>query len=197
MKRVLVLFAHPALEHSRVHRALLASAKRVDGVAVHDLYERYPDFNVNVPEEQALLAEHDRIVIQCPFYWYSVPALVKQWLDLVLEHGWAYGSGGEALKNKWLLLALSTGGGKLAYSGAGTNQHTVREFLRPLEATARLCGMRWLPPLLVQGAHTLDEAQIESHAARYAETLAALRDERVQFARVADAEELTLDDRSA
>jgi len=92
MPGVLVLFAHPALEKSRVNRRLAAAVADLPGVTLHDLYEAYPDFDVDVKREQDLLVAHDVLVVQHPFYWYSTPALVKQWEDLVLEHGWAYGT---------------------------------------------------------------------------------------------------------
>ena len=92
-RRVLVLFAHPALERSRVNRHLVEVARAVPGVKVHDLYEVYPAFNINAKREQQLLLEHDVIVFQHPFYWYSTPAILKEWQDIVLEHGWAYGAG--------------------------------------------------------------------------------------------------------
>jgi putative NADPH-quinone reductase len=98
--RVLILFAHPALERSRVNRVLIRDLDQLDGVTFHDLYEAYPDFDVDVAREQALLLEHDTIVLQHPFYWYSTPALIKQWEDLVLQHGWAYGHEGNALRGK-------------------------------------------------------------------------------------------------
>src|SRR5687768_5675269 len=121
MRKVLVLFAHPALEKSRVNRRLIEQA-RAPGVTFNDLYELYPDFDVDVAREQSLLAEHDVIVMHHPLYWYSVPALLKQWIDLVLEHGWAYGSGGEALRGKWLVNAITAGGGQATYTPEGLNQ---------------------------------------------------------------------------
>ena len=110
MSRVLVVFAHPALQTSRVQRRLIARASRVEGVTVRDLYELYPDYDVVVDDEQAAMEAHDVIVWQHPFYWYSVPPLLKQWFDLVLEHGWAYGSAGKALHGKTVISAISAGG---------------------------------------------------------------------------------------
>ena len=83
MPKVLVVFAHPAFQRSRVNRALLAAAKATEGVTVHDLYETYPDFLIDVRDEQKLLEEHDAVVIQHPFFWYSSPALVKEWLRTI------------------------------------------------------------------------------------------------------------------
>ena len=100
MPRVLVQFAHPAFERSRVHRRLLAHLPRREGITLNDLYEEYPAFDIDVAREQALLLAHDVVVFQHPFFWYSTPPLLKQWEDLVLEHGWAYGREGRALTGK-------------------------------------------------------------------------------------------------
>ncbi len=175
-QRVLVLFAHPAVHHSRVQRALLTAARSVDDVTVHDLYDAYPDFDIDVPREQALLLAHDVIVWQHPFYWYSTPPLVKQWEDLVLQHGWAYGREGKALHGKRWLHAVSTGGGEHAYQHEGHNRFTMRELLAPLEQTARLCGMHWLSPFVVHSTHVLSDDALVSAAHDYARVLAALRD---------------------
>lgn len=175
-RRVLVLVAHPALHRSTVNRALAQAARGVPGVTVHDLYDAYPDFDVDVPTEKALLAAHPVIVFQFPFYWYSTPSLLKQWQDLVLEFGWAYGPGGVALRGKKLLCAISTGGGAHAYQHDGFHRRTVDELITPLEQTARLCGLEWLPPFLTQGANQLREADIAAAAARYVARLTELRD---------------------
>ena len=183
MPRTLVLFAHPALEKSRVHRRLVRGlpglAARTPGLTFRDLYEAYPDFDVDVEAEQALLLAHDLVVVQHPFYWYSTPALLKQWEDLVLEHGWAYGSRGRALEGKRWLSVITLGGGAGAYCRAGYNRYSVRELLRPLEQTARLCRMTFLPPYAVFGTHRLTDADIDREAERYAGLLAALAEDRV------------------
>lgn len=181
MARILLVFAHPALERSRVNRRLVERARGVPGVTFHDLYEAYPDFDVDVRHEQALLLAHDTVVLQHPFYWYQAPALVKQWEDLVLEHGWAYGTGGTALRGKRLVSAITTGGAEAAYREEGHNRFTVRQLLAPIEQTARLCGMDYPPPFLVHGTHRLDAEGIARAAEEYALFLAALRDDRVDF----------------
>ena len=61
-QRVLVLFAHPALEKSRVNRRLAAAALNIPGVTFHELYEAYPDFHILADREQELLAAHDTFV---------------------------------------------------------------------------------------------------------------------------------------
>lgn len=175
-RRLLVLFAHPAFERSRVQRVLLETARGIDGVTVHDLYEAYPELDIDVAREQALLVEHDVVVLQHPLYWYSTPSILKEWQDLVLQHGWAYGAAGTALRDKLLLQALSAGGPESSYRRDGGHGHTVRDFLAPVEATAGLCGMRYLEPFVVYGTHGLGAPAIERHAAAYRRRLEALRD---------------------
>lgn len=176
MAKALILFAHPLLEKSRVQRLLYSSALSVPGVTGHDLYEHYPDFDIDVQAEQALLLAHDVIVLQHPFYWYSSPPIIKQWIDLVLEHGWAYGRQGKALVGKSMLSAISTGGSREAYQAMGPHKRTIRDFLAPFEQTAILCNMRYLPPFVVHGTHRASEEQIAAHASDYAHVLRGLVD---------------------
>ena len=174
--RVLILFAHPALEKSRINRRLIDAIRDLPGVMLHDLYQEYPDFDVDVRREQELLLQHDIVVLQFPFYWYSSPALVKEWQDLVLEHGWAYGQDGRALQGKVLMVATSTGGSAASYSPAGSNRHALLDYLLPLRQTAALCGMSWLEPFVVSGTHALDEVAIGVEAQRYRQAVEMLRD---------------------
>lgn len=177
MKTVLVLFAHPNLEKSSIHKVWLERALELEGVTVRDLYELYPEFDVDVSAEQEALAQHDVVVLQHPLYWYSTPALVKQWLDLVLEHGWAYGTGGDALAGKLLVSAISTGGKDEAYQPEGFHGITLEELLAPLRQTARLCKMRYLPPFVAHGAFVMSPEDILDSARDYVRLLEALRDE--------------------
>jgi glutathione-regulated potassium-efflux system ancillary protein KefG len=181
MPRVLIQFAHPALERSRVHRRLLAHLPPREGITLNDLYEAYPDFDIDVAREQALLAAHDLVVFQHPFFWYSTPPLLKQWEDLVLVHGWAYGREGRALRGKQVLHIISAGGREEAYQREGLNRFTMRELLAPLEQTAHLCGMQWAPPYVIHGTHRLSDAQIDDEARRYGLLLAELHDARVDL----------------
>jgi glutathione-regulated potassium-efflux system ancillary protein KefG len=190
MARVLILFAHPALEKSRVHRRLVAEMPQLPGLTFHDLYEEYPTFNIDVKREQQLLLDHDIIVLQHPFFWYSTPPIVKQWEDLVLEHGWAYGSRGTALRGKAMLSIISTGGGASTYQRDGYNRYTIRELLSPIEQTAYLCKMRYLPPYLIQGTHRMTEADIDQAAQRYRQLLTWLHDDRIDRRALETAETL-------
>lgn len=165
--RLLVVLAHPAMERSRANRALAQAVKPAPGVSLVDLYELYPDFAIDVWAEQRRLVAHDVIVLQFPIYWYSTPSLLKEWLDLVWLHGFAYGVGGEALKGKRLLVACTTGGDEGAYRPAGVHRFSLEEFLRPLEQTAVLCGMDWAPPFVLHSSAALSDAALAQEARAY------------------------------
>lgn len=176
-RRVLLLHAHPAPHKSRVNRLLVREAEELGAVTVRHLYEIYPDFLIDVKMEQRLMVAHDVIVLQHPFYWYSAPSLVKEWMDLVLEHGWAYGTDGLALRGKTFVQAVTCGGGAEVYCNTGRNGHTVRDFLLPFEQSARLCGMIYPPPFVVYGTGDLkSEDDVAPHAASYRRMLEALLD---------------------
>ena len=176
MPKLLILFAHPRLEKSHVNAALLNAVPRKPEIRLHDLYEEYADFNIDIDREKRQLLEHDIIVWHHPFYWYSAPPLLKQWIDMVLAFRWAYGPGGTALKGKIVFNAITSGGAGDAYAREGRNRFTVREFLAPFEQTARLCHMTYLPPFAVQGTHWLSADQIQRHAEEYGRLLNGLAD---------------------
>src|ERR1700749_439339 len=112
MADVLVLVAHPDIARSRVNRTLAAQARLLpsDQVEVRDLYALYPDYVIDVEAEQAALAHARTVVWLHPVQWYSMPALMKLWVDEVLAFRWAYGPGAHALAGKCLWLAVLGGG---------------------------------------------------------------------------------------
>ena len=164
--RILVLFAHPLFEKSKVHKSLVNHI--ASGITFHDLYETYPEFNIDVQREKQMLLDHDIIIWQHPIYWYSCPPLLKQWIDMVLEAGWAYGPGGTALQGKSVFQVLTTGGARTTYKPDGFHHNTLREFLTPFTRTAGLCLMNYLPPFVVHGTHRITEEETTALAQEYA-----------------------------
>ncbi len=185
MKRILVLTAHPHPSQSHVNKRLSAMAGKLAGVTVIDLYALYPRFKIDVVAEQERLKAHDVIVFQFPVYWYSTPAILKEWQDLVLEHGFAYGHDGTHLAGKLCLLAVTAGGAEQAYSSGGANQFSIRTLLSPLEQTANLCQMRFLPPLVLFSSLVASrDERAAQHVAKYQRVLEALRDEQLDLPQV-------------
>lgn len=181
MKKILIIFAHPAINKSRIHRRLTDSVKNMPGITLNNLYEKYPDFYIDIIQEQQLLIEHDIIVWQHPFYWFSAPAILKEWFDLVLQHGFAYGEKGHSLEGKQVLSVISTGGNKDVYSKKGRNHYTINEFLVPFKQSASLCRMEYLPPYVIFGSHTITSAEIEVQTSKYKKMLTSLRDNQWGF----------------
>lgn len=170
MHDVLILAAHPDLQQSHVHAVLLAALhrERANGPvrwALRDLYALYPDYLIDTAAEQAALQPARLVVWLHPIHWYGMPPLMKLWCDEVLAFGWAYGPGGRALAGKDLWLAVSTGGTEASYRPDGHNRHFIDAFWPPYEQTAALCGMRFLPPAVLHGAHRVGADEIKAHAA--------------------------------
>lgn len=172
MPRILVLAAHPQLHLSHVNAAMLQAARGLgDAVEVRDLYALYPDYLIDVQAEQQALNRAQLVVWLHPIQWYSMPALMKLWLDEVLTYGWAYGRSGTALRGKDIWLVASTGGPASSYHPASYNRYFFDAFLPPYEQTAALCGLRFLPPLLLHGAHTVGEQDMREHVEVFGERL--------------------------
>ncbi len=182
MKKILILFGHPAFRRSKINATLRGAVESLKGITFHDLYASYPDFLIDIPYEQDLCERHDIIVIQHPFYWYSTPSIIKEWFDLVLEHAWAYGSTGTALAGKITFQALTAGGDQANYRAGGLNLFSIRELTTPYRATANLCQMNWLPPFAILGIHQgLPQTECDRYAQDYRRTLIALRDDRLDL----------------
>lgn len=164
-----VFVFHPSLEgSSRVNKKLSDAARQI-GLDVRDMYMIYPDFRIDIKREQKVLTHTDRIVLQFPMYWYSTPALLKQWEDDVLEYGWAYGSTGTALRGKELIVAVSLGGSGDDYVRNNGKNYTVTDLLRPLQATSNLIGTKYIRPFITAGALGMDDGEIARKAQEYVE----------------------------
>ncbi len=168
---IYLIAAHPNWRVSRVNRRLFDVASAAAGVDTNDLYSCYPDYCIDVPHEQARLASAQLIVLMHPIQWYSMPALQKLWLDDVLGYGWAYGPGGHALRNKDLWLVASTGGPESSYHPQGYNRYFFDAFLPPYEQTAALCGMRFLPPMILHDANNASEPALVEHVETFRQRL--------------------------
>ncbi len=173
---IYVLAAHPAWRESRVNQPLMQAALSLPRVQLQDVYSSYPDYAIDVAAEQAALAKAQLVVLLHPIQWYSMPALQKLWLDEVLTYGWAYGEGGNKLQGKDLWLVATTGGPDTSYHPQGYNRYFFDAFLPPYEQTAALCGMRFLPPLVLHGAHAVAQDVVTQHIATFSRRLASYPD---------------------
>lgn len=195
MARVIVYYAHPGQRFSHANKTMAAAARALEGIDFADLYAEYPRHDIDVEREQQRLLSHDVILFQFPLYWYSTPSLLKEWQDLVLQHGFAYGHDGDKLAGKSLMLAITTGGSLEAYTPKGYQHYPLRTFLTPLEQTARLCKMAFPAPYVLHSALQAEEAdETPRHVAGYVELLSAIRDDQYDFSAADSREIVTCDD---
>ncbi|MFA0085512.1 NAD(P)H-dependent oxidoreductase [Vibrio sp. 10N.261.51.F12] len=189
--KVLVLYAHPSQRRSEVNMPMYRDALSVEGVTVVDLYSEYPTYHIDIDKEQQRLLEHDIIIFQFPLYWYSTPSILKEWQDLVLEYGFAYGHEGTQLAGKRFFCSISAGGKAEAYQTDGYNHFTIRELLQPLEQMANLTGLVYLPPFVLFGSRTAkEEHRITKHRQQWKELLELLVSDQFNVAKAAPLEKL-------
>ncbi|MEU4173346.1 NAD(P)H-dependent oxidoreductase [Streptomyces sp. NPDC026665] len=170
--RTLVLLAHPTLDRSRINAALADRVRDLENVTLHDIYATYPDQVIDVAAEQQLVREHDVIVFQFPFHWYSIPGFLKQWLDEVMLRDFAYNTG-PLLQGKTLQLVTSTGGVEDAYRPGGFHRFSMAELLSPLEQTAHRMGLTYAEPLVLHDVRGTSDEDLALHSKRYRELLAS------------------------
>ena len=144
MSKILVVLAHPNIESSLGNRTIVEKFKSLHPEAeIDELYKLYPDFRIDVKREQQKLLKADYIILQFPMYWYNAPALLRQWFESVLEHGFAYGSTGKALQGKKLILSITTGSPFDAYRVGGVQNFSIEDLTKGFHQLANLCSMEW------------------------------------------------------
>ena len=169
--KILILFFHPLFEKSCANKFLVQNIPKSENFTFHDLYEEYPNFDIDIKREQLLLSQHDIIIWQHPLYWYNCPPLMKQWIDMVFEYGWAYGKKGEAIKNKMIFQVITTGGEKESYCETGYNQHRISNLLKPFKQTSKVCNMEYLPPFILHGTYKMTKRGCDKMGLTYGHLL--------------------------
>jgi glutathione-regulated potassium-efflux system ancillary protein KefF len=172
---ILIIHAHPYPQHSRTTKAMLDAVRARPDVEIRSLYDLYPDFDIDIQAEQAALTRADLVVWLHPIYWYSVPAMMKYYFDVVLTLGWAYGEvngavnglKAQALAGKSCLWVTSTGGTESSYTAEGVHQLLFDDIEKPIRQTALFCGMTWAPPIILHGAHVVSEADVAAAANQF------------------------------
>ncbi|MBC2012724.1 NAD(P)H-dependent oxidoreductase [Listeria marthii] len=154
--KTLVIIAHPNIENSRVNKVWKeALLKNTADVQIHELYQAYPNWDIDVAFEQQQLQNYDKVIIQFPFYWYSYPPLLKKWFDDVFSHGWAYGSKGDKMADKKLALAISIGDKQYNYQENAPIGYSLETLLTPFRATINHIKADY------RGAHTIFGSSFE------------------------------------
>ncbi|WP_434668778.1 NAD(P)H-dependent oxidoreductase [Klebsiella sp. B345] len=162
MQNVLIISGHPNINESIGNATILDEvAKALPETKIRFLDTLYPDYQIDVIKEQEALLNADVIVWQFPFSWYSVPGLMKLWIDRVFVHGFAHGSTAK-LGGKKLLLSFTAGAPESLYSPEGLFGHDIRQYLTQFETLAVLCNLDMLEPVYTFGLSYAgrDEAKV-------------------------------------
>ncbi len=133
----------------------------------------------DVMAEQEKLCWADAVIFQFPYWWFSMPAIMKGWVERVFANGFAYGVGGNNrqrygdgnLKGKRAMLAITIGGPETDYSERGING-AIADLLFPIHhGILFFPGMSVLPPFLVYRADHLTDADYQQVEADYKDRL--------------------------
>lgn len=183
MPEILIVVGHPDSSRSNANARIARSVQAHFGSRAEVRFLdrlKGADGHFDIAAEQAALAQARLVVWQVPMYWYNAPALMRQWLEEVLTHGFAYGSKGKALHGKPLILSITTGGSEQDFCESGAESFPLEAFLPPFTATANLCGMQWQPPIAsfahnyMEGSSTADDlARVHNEADNHARRLIA------------------------
>lgn len=135
--KTLIIVTHPNIQNSIVNKRWIEELYKYPEIFyVHQLHEVYPDEEIDVLAEQALIEKYNKIVFQFPFYWFNCPPFLKKWFDEVLTYGWAYGNtSGYKFGGKKVALAVSAGIDEHEYSTTKKYKYSLSELLRPFELT--------------------------------------------------------------
>ncbi len=118
----------------------------------------------------------DLLILHFPLYWFSVPAILKGWIDRVLVSGLTYGGrrfydrGG--LAGKRALLTLTLGGREHMLDNDAAIHGRLNDMLKPLlQGTLAYTGMTVLPPFVAWHVPYVDDAARAGYLETYAEHL--------------------------
>lgn len=165
--KILVNVFHPDLDSSSINATWVETLRKSEDVTLNLEYSNYPNWELNIEREQQLMSEHQLIIFQFPLMWYSVPPLMKKWIDEVLAHGWAYGTDGDRLKGKLGTVAVSTGCSAESYEIGNENSFPMNEFLKPLQATFKYTQMKYATPFIFNNAWEASQREIDQSAEDY------------------------------
>ena len=188
--KILILFFHPLFEKSSANTILVENIPRSENFTFHDVYQEYPNFDIDIKKEQLLLSQHDIIIWHHPLYWYNCPPLMKQWIDMVLEYGWAYGKNGDALKDKIIFQVITTGADRESYCETGYNRFRFPSYLYAFNQTSKVCNMRYLPPFVIHDTFKTTKKEIEKIGLVYKNLLYYLENNTVEINEIMEYEYL-------
>jgi len=144
--KIKLINGHPNIDKSIANSQIIDYLKGYykENIQIKNLIKEYPDHKIDVEKEQEFLLDADVVIIQFPIYWYSLPAILKQWIDEVWAYGFAYG-GVFKLENKHLIASFTIGGAVETYSPISYNKHHIDTYLLHLQQSVEIVKMKYYP----------------------------------------------------
>ena len=173
----LIISGHSNFEKSFANKIIIHELQNSNlDIEVRHIEKMYPDFKIDVNAEQKALLQHNTIVLQFPLYWYNMPAILKHWFDVVFDYRFAYGPGGDKVKNKNLLPSFTVGSLESRYSALGDHHFRIYEFCKNIEQTAYYTQMNYIDPIYFHGTFLtagVTQEQVRGKAKDHANRLIA------------------------
>jgi putative NADPH-quinone reductase len=136
MGKTLVIFSHPSINYSIGNKIITETVSQLDNAEVRHLDALYPDFQIDVKAEQEALLTADTIIIQYPLFWYGTPALLKHWMDQVMQFGFAFGGKNYQLEGKKLVVSFTMGSSKEQFP-----PDVIEKITYPFKGFAKYCRL--------------------------------------------------------
>ncbi len=172
----LIILAHPKYEKSLANKTIIEALKNSDqNHEIRNIHSLYPDYKIDIRAEQEALLRHQTILLQYPFYWLNLPAILKHWIDEVFEYQFAYGSQGNKLTGKNLIPSFTVGATEQAYSLSGKHRLRIYEFCKGLEHTVHYAQMNYIEPVCFFGAslkvEAFSKAEVQRNTKQHAQKI--------------------------
>ena len=134
MSKILLILSHPNYENSFANKKIITSLKSlIPNIKIDHIDSLYPDEKINIKAEQDKLINNDIIIFQFPMFWHNRPHLLSKWFEDVYEYGFAYGTNGDKLKNKKIIVSITLGNTSEFFK----DEISLDNLLSPFKASAK------------------------------------------------------------
>lgn len=127
----------------------------------------------------------DMLILQFPLWWWSVPAILKGWIDRVLVNGVAYGKGRRmdtgGLKGRRAMLALTTGCYPEMVAPDGLLGDLNVSLWHLHSGTLAYTGFQVLPPFVAWSIHYSGPERLQFYLDEYSDRLRNLQTDEPMF----------------
>ncbi|MDC4409848.1 NAD(P)H-dependent oxidoreductase [Acinetobacter baumannii] len=137
----LLILAHPYYAQSIANKTIVNELiKTYPDLEVRDIFQLYPDYKIDVSAEQEALLRHDTIILQYPMFWFNMPAILKLWFDEVFTYQFAYGSQGDKLKDKKVIISMTVG--QKEADMVNERENLINSFLKAVQYSIQYTQMQ-------------------------------------------------------